>query len=107
MAAVYMHWCDLTVNVALRGQATQIDTYNHLGAASNAIDGNRDSIYYSNSCTHTFTTTDPWWRVDLRDSYAITSITVVNRGDCCQERLDGAEIRVGNSLVNNGNDNPV
>lgn len=96
-----------SVNVALRGQATQIDTFNHLAAASNAIDGNRDSIYYHDSCTHTYTTTNPWWRVDLRDTHVITSITIVNRGDCCKQRLDGAEIRVGNSLVNNGNDNPM
>ncbi|XP_072317080.1 uncharacterized protein [Eucyclogobius newberryi] len=95
------------LNVALGGEATQIDTYNELGAASNAIDGKRDSVYFHNSCTHTFTTTDPWWRVDLRESYIVTSITITNRGDCCAERLDGAEIRIGNSLDNNGNNNPL
>uniref|UniRef100_A0A8C6TL17 Fucolectin tachylectin-4 pentraxin-1 domain-containing protein n=1 Tax=Neogobius melanostomus TaxID=47308 RepID=A0A8C6TL17_9GOBI len=94
-------------NMARAGVATQIDTYDELGAASNAIDGNRDSIYSHKSCTHTLTTSDPWWRVDLRYEHAITSIVVKNRGDCCAQRLDGAEIRVGNSLANNGNDNPV
>lgn len=94
-------------NVALRGEATQIDTYNEFGAASNAIDGNRDPIYSHNSCTHTATTTNPWWRLDLNHTHVITSITVKNRGDCCAQRLDGAQIRVGDSLLNNGNDNPV
>ncbi|KAK7878045.1 hypothetical protein WMY93_031295 [Mugilogobius chulae] len=94
-------------NVALGGFATQIDTYNELGAASNAIDGKRDNVYYHDSCTHTFTTTDPWWRLDLLETYTISSVTVVNRGDCCADRLDGAQVCIGNSLENNGNDNPV
>uniref|UniRef100_A0A3B3UD12 Fucolectin tachylectin-4 pentraxin-1 domain-containing protein n=1 Tax=Poecilia latipinna TaxID=48699 RepID=A0A3B3UD12_9TELE len=40
---------------------------------------------------------NPWWRVDLLDSYVITQIIVTNRGDCCEERINGAEIRIGNS----------
>uniref|UniRef100_A0A8C6TKT8 Fucolectin tachylectin-4 pentraxin-1 domain-containing protein n=1 Tax=Neogobius melanostomus TaxID=47308 RepID=A0A8C6TKT8_9GOBI len=108
----YLTLCEVEIygfkqNVALSGKATQIDTYDGLGAASNAIDGNRESIYSRNSCSHTSTTTNPWWRVDLGDIYTITSITIVNRGDCCKERLNGGEIRVGNSLHNNGNDNPI
>ncbi|KAK7878047.1 hypothetical protein WMY93_031297 [Mugilogobius chulae] len=94
------------VNVALGGEATQIDTY-EIGAASNAIDGKRDSVFYHHSCSHTLTSTDPWWRLDMKQSHTITSITVTNRKDCCAERLDGAQIRVGNSLENNGNDNPL
>ncbi|XP_055020146.1 uncharacterized protein LOC110170159 [Boleophthalmus pectinirostris] len=96
-----------TINLALTGEATQIDTYDELGAASNAIDGNRNSNYYHDSCTHTATTTNPWWRVDLQESNTVTSITITNRGDCCGHRLDGAEIRVGNSLDNNGNNNQL
>ncbi|KAI9999871.1 hypothetical protein NQD34_011714 [Periophthalmus magnuspinnatus] len=95
------------VNLALRGEATQIDTHNDLGDASNAIDGNRESNYMKRSCTHTSSNTAPWWRLDLHETYAITSIIITNRGDCCPERLDGAEIRVGNCLDNNGNNNPL
>uniref|UniRef100_A0A8C6TRS3 Si:ch211-215k15.4 n=1 Tax=Neogobius melanostomus TaxID=47308 RepID=A0A8C6TRS3_9GOBI len=95
-------------NVALRGKATQSDRYNSdFGAAYNAIDGNRESNYYAGSCAVTEAQTNPWWRVDLLESYIVTSITVTNRGDCCAGRLDGAEIHVGNSLLNNGNDNPT
>ncbi|KAM6936362.1 fucolectin-like [Lycodopsis pacificus] len=88
-------------NVALRGKATQSDRWeNALSAAYNAIDGNRNAIYSAGSCTHTITMTNPWWRVDMLDSYIITSIVIVNRVDCCAERLNGAEIHVGNSLNN-------
>ncbi|XP_055020154.1 fucolectin-like isoform X2 [Boleophthalmus pectinirostris] len=95
-------------NVALRGKATQSNRYNsEYSAASNAIDGNRESDYNAGSCAVTKTQTNPWWRVDLLETYIVTSITITNRGDCCPERLDGAEIHVGNSLLYNGNLNPV
>ncbi|XP_052351649.1 fucolectin-like [Oncorhynchus keta] len=49
----------------------------------------------------------PWWRLDLLDLlYRVTAVTITNRGDCCPERLDGAEIRIGNSLENNCINNP-
>ncbi|XP_051577215.1 fucolectin-6-like [Myxocyprinus asiaticus] len=98
-------------NLALYGKATQSDLAENpwapFGGASNAIDGNRDSDYNHGSCTATKLQNDPWWRVDLLDKYVVTSITVTNRKDCCSERLDGAEIRIGNSLENNGNSNPL
>lgn len=41
------------------------------------------------------------------DSYIVTSVTITNRRDCCPERLNGAEIHIGNSLQNDGAGNPV
>ncbi|KAL0166467.1 hypothetical protein M9458_038311, partial [Cirrhinus mrigala] len=32
---------------------------------------------------------------------------ITNRGDCCPERINGAQIRIGNSLENNGNNNEL
>jgi len=98
-------------NLALFGKATQSqlngNPWASFGHASNAIDGNRDSIYEHGSCSHTHTQDDPWWRLDLLDKYVVTSITITNRKDYLPERLDGAEIRIGNSLLNNGNSNPL
>ncbi|XP_044065516.1 fucolectin-4 [Siniperca chuatsi] len=95
-------------NVALRGKATQSHRFEHsLGSASNAIDGNRDPNYRAGSCTHTVAQTNPWWRVDLLESYIVTSVTITNRADCCAERLNGVEIHIGNSLKDNGAANPV
>ncbi|KAK9514328.1 hypothetical protein VZT92_027804 [Zoarces viviparus] len=88
-------------NVALRGKATQSDRLdNSFSAAYNAIDGNRDANYYAGSCTHTDEMTNPWWRVDLLESYIVTSVIITNRGDCCAERLNGAQIHIGNSMNN-------
>nr|BAK38714.1 F-type lectin [Oplegnathus fasciatus] len=95
-------------NVALRGKATQSDRYVHtFGAAYNAIDGNRESTFDAGSCTHSAEMTNPWWRVDLLESYIITSITVTNRGDCCEHRINGLQIHIGNSLNDNGLENPM
>uniref|UniRef100_A0A8C6TU20 Si:ch211-215k15.4 n=1 Tax=Neogobius melanostomus TaxID=47308 RepID=A0A8C6TU20_9GOBI len=100
--------CHLSANVALRGKATQSDRFdNTLSNAINAIDGNRESDYSAGSCTRTIEQSNPWWRVDLLGNYIVTSITITNRGDCCADRLDGAEIHVGNSLLYNGAYNPV
>ncbi|XP_036845152.1 collectin-12-like [Oncorhynchus mykiss] len=93
------------VNVALKGVATQSSIYLN-GNAPNAIDGNRESDGYKGSCTHTAYDTNPWWRVDLLDVYRVTAVNITNRGDCCHERLNGTEIRIGNSLENNGINNP-
>ncbi|KAI4875408.1 hypothetical protein NFI96_009873, partial [Prochilodus magdalenae] len=97
-------------NLALYGKATQSDLIGNpwapFGHAYNAIDGNSDPDYNHGSCTTTKSQQNPWWRVDLLDEYTVTSITITNRGDCCPERINGAEIHIGNSLLNNGNSNP-
>uniref|UniRef100_A0A8C7J1L7 Fucolectin tachylectin-4 pentraxin-1 domain-containing protein n=1 Tax=Oncorhynchus kisutch TaxID=8019 RepID=A0A8C7J1L7_ONCKI len=105
LLCVFVLTSDIFINVALKGVATQssIDWY---GIAQNAIDGNRESDSYKGSCSHTAYDTNPFWRVDLLDVYRVTAVTFTNRRDCCHERLNGAEIRIGNSLDNNGINNP-
>ncbi|KAG7469114.1 hypothetical protein MATL_G00125470 [Megalops atlanticus] len=97
-------------NVALYGKATQSSLlrgeWAAFGHASNAIDGNTEGTLALGSCTHTEEEDHPWWRVDLLKRYRITSVTITNRKDCCADRIEGAEIRIGDSLTNKGNDNP-
>ena len=94
--------------MALRGKASQSGRNpDHYGDADKAIDGSRESNYLAGSCTATGWQTNPWWRVDLLESYIVTSIIITNRGDCCAERLNGAEVHIGNSLQDNGAANPV
>ncbi|XP_055024134.2 fucolectin-like [Misgurnus anguillicaudatus] len=86
-------------NLSLKGRAAQSSTA-HNWVAANALDTSNFT------CTHTNVSDNPWWRLDLLDSYPISTIVIINRADCCADRLDGAEIRIGNSLVNDGNNNP-
>ncbi|XP_026104599.1 fucolectin-4-like, partial [Carassius auratus] len=91
----------LLENLALKGKAVQSNTYS-TWAAANAIDG----IKYAPRCSNTDYKLNPWWRLDLLDSYKIYKVTITNRNDCCLDETAGVEIRIGNSLENNGNNNP-
>ncbi|HUR46009.1 MAG TPA: DUF1553 domain-containing protein, partial [Candidatus Saccharimonadales bacterium] len=76
-------------NVALRGEARQSST-NLAASAGLAIDGNTDGDFAkAKSTTHTQTSTDPWWEVDLGESKPIDRIVLWNRTDGASERLKG------------------
>uniref|UniRef100_UPI003AAE69FF uncharacterized protein n=1 Tax=Centroberyx gerrardi TaxID=166262 RepID=UPI003AAE69FF len=92
-------------NVAVGGNVTQSSVYD-TAVPERAIDGNRASNWDQGSCTHTQADFKPWWRLDLLKSYKISNVTITNREDCCPERINGAEIRTGDSLNDNGNTNP-
>ncbi|XP_075000623.1 LOW QUALITY PROTEIN: uncharacterized protein LOC142079776 [Calonectris borealis] len=94
-------------NVALGRPATQSSVLDAGSGAANAVDGNRDGDWERGSCTHTTEEPEPWWRVDLGRRHAVYAVVVKNRHDCCWERLKGAEVHVGNSLVDRGRRNPV
>ncbi|EDO34462.1 predicted protein, partial [Nematostella vectensis] len=85
----------------------QSSLFSSNGLAEHAVDGNRNGRYFDLSCTETKVQSNPWWRVDLQKSYVILRLFIVNRADCCNHRLDNFEIRIGDSLENNGNDNPT
>ncbi|KAL7855504.1 hypothetical protein AOLI_G00191080 [Acnodon oligacanthus] len=93
-------------NVALGGYATQSASSYTEHYASRSIDGNKNTDFNDKFCSTTDYADSPWWRVDLLNMYEISSVVITNRGDCCTQRIIGAEIRIGNSLDNNGNNNP-
>ena len=89
--------------LAYRKPTVQSSTFDGR-ASSLAVDGNINAV--NASCTHTNWQADPWWRVDLLDPVQVVYLFIVNRWDCCSDRLHNFEIRIGNSLGNNGNSNP-
>jgi cytochrome c peroxidase len=76
----------VVTNVAQGKTSSQSSTANS-GAAARAIDGKTNGAYNNNSVTHTNYSTNAWWQVNLGASYAINSITLWNRTDCCANRL--------------------
>ena len=85
--------CTSSVNLALSKSASQSSDYGNAYPVR-AVDGNADSDWSSSSCTHTYKTTDPWWRGDLGSSQHVSEVFIVNRikhGN----RLFNIEIRVG------------
>ncbi|XP_051526509.1 uncharacterized protein LOC127424972 [Myxocyprinus asiaticus] len=88
-------------NLALGAIAVQSSQYNDLGSPLKDIDGNKATDYSFGSCTHTET----WWKVDLGDVYSVSKVVITNRGDCCSERIEGAQMHIGSCFRNNGNKN--
>eukprot|EP00079_Xenopus_tropicalis_P036907 XP_017950678.1 PREDICTED: uncharacterized protein LOC100498436 isoform X1 [Xenopus tropicalis] len=115
--AEYLQLCEVKVygeespnqegtNLAISGEAQQSSVYSPAPqfSAATAIDGIEETNIYKSPCVLTNRNHEPWWRLDLKKRYKIRTVVIVNRGDCCSERLKGAQIRVGNSPDNN---NPV
>jgi hypothetical protein len=68
-----------------------------LASSSLAVDGNRNTDWGGGSCAQTNTESNPWWKLDFGQARSVRSVTVWNRGDCCQDRLDNFHIRIGNT----------
>ncbi|KAF3839211.1 hypothetical protein F7725_017928 [Dissostichus mawsoni] len=99
--------CEVEVygeNLAIQGKAAQSSVY-EAADADRAIDGNPSPRWADGSCSHTSNDLNPWWRLALPKTHKVFSVKITNRY-ALPERLDGAEIRIGDSLVNNGADNP-
>ena len=67
--------------------------------ASLAIDG----MLSDTKCAATDLSTKPWLRVDLETAYLVTSVET----SFYQDRGNGAVVRIGSDLTNDGNDNPL
>lgn len=82
-------------NVARDGSAKQQSTA-YGGTADKAIDGNKSPQFGAGGQTHSEENIpDPWWEVDLRQSYPIESIAVWNRTeDRFASRLKGFTLTV-------------
>jgi putative heme-binding domain-containing protein len=81
-------------NVARQGKASQKNT-DHGGDATRALDGNRSGAFDDGGQTHTQTTEDPWWEVDLGAEVPVESVVIYNRTDGnLGSRLNGFTLRV-------------
>lgn len=72
-------------NLALNKPTWQ-SSVEYNGISGLAVDGNPLlTDWWSWSCTHTSYESLPWWAVDLRNAYRLTTVKITNRGDCCGE----------------------
>ncbi|XP_053386572.1 SCO-spondin-like [Mercenaria mercenaria] len=84
-------------NVARGKPVTLSSEYDKIGTGNLMVDGSRNSTY---PCTHTNIQLDPNAVVDLGKAYPLYSMYIVNRQDCCTERLHDVEILIGDDLSN-------
>ncbi|XP_072269355.1 fucolectin-1-like [Pyxicephalus adspersus] len=88
-----------SVNLGLFGRTCQSSTFP--GAPrpgpERAVDGVSETNHTMFTCAITNLEPEPWWSVDLEESYFIGVVYIVTRQDSCWDCLEGAELRVGNS----------
>ena len=84
-------------NLAEGRTATQSSTV-YGGDPGRAVDGSGlDGSWGSGSCTHTNNQGATWWQVDLGSVSQIRAVQLVNRADCCQDRLVGARVIISST----------
>lgn len=66
-------------DIAVGKQAQQSSTHPPF-VAELAVDGNRSTDIYDNSCSQTNQPQNSWWRVDLQAVYHIIRVRLLNRG---------------------------
>ncbi|XP_033633077.1 uncharacterized protein LOC117294678 [Asterias rubens] len=109
----YLQLCEVTVfelplesclppaiqsgQLSIVGKPTaQSTTHNENYTSDKAVDGSQGTYLYPNNvCSHTGEEAHPWWRVDLEEEHCISKVTILNRGDCCSDRLTNAVVRAG------------
>ena len=81
--------------VVSKGASATQSTTDYDGKAERAVDGNTSGNYTENSTTHTASSNNPWWEVDLGKIVVIDKIVVWNRTDGdVGSRLDGAKLSI-------------
>jgi hypothetical protein len=64
------------------------------GVASRAADGNTNGAWSGGSVTHTDSSAQAWWQVDLGAVQQLQSVRLWNRTDCCSNRLSNFYVLV-------------
>ena len=77
------------------GMPTKQNSVGWGGVPQRAVDGNVDGRYGANTCTHSQGNKNNWWQVDLQRASVVNLVLIHNRKDCCQNRIDGAQVHRG------------
>ncbi|NVK31834.1 MAG: discoidin domain-containing protein [Gammaproteobacteria bacterium] len=70
-----------------RDRLTKQSTTRNGAYSSRAVDGDQSGHFASKTITHTQFEANPWWQVDLGAANALSSVSIWNRTDCCEDRL--------------------
>ena len=89
---------DSNHNFALGKPTEQSSTHKGAGP-SLAVDGDMTTRHFyagDNTlyCVHTSEGSQNWWRVDFLERVLVARVAILNRGDCCWDRMRDLEIRV-------------
>ncbi|MFK8009830.1 MAG: discoidin domain-containing protein [Saprospiraceae bacterium] len=99
--------CSVTNNVAVNKTTNQSSTLNAggiLGSSSKAVDGNTNGTFFTNpisnsSVSATQNEIEPWWEVDLGESFSLEQINIYNRTDGV-DKTQNVYVLVSNAATN-------
>ncbi len=80
-------------NFAPTGTASQSGT-DFGGLPGRAIDGNTSGVFSAGSVTHTPSSKDPWWELDLGKAQGVQQVSIWNRTEAHENRLDNFTLRL-------------
>ncbi|NGN93402.1 hyaluronidase [Nocardioides sp. KC13] len=94
VAAEHDAWLGLPPlrNVSEGKAATQVSDWSAAYGAAKAVNG---SIY--DFSTTSGREAQPWWQVDLGESFDLEEVRIYNRVDCCAERVRGYHVLVSDA----------
>ena len=81
-----------TMSLLSQGRPTKQSSVGWSGVPQRAVDGNVDGRYGARSCTHSRHNRNNWWQVDLQRNAQVNMVLIHNRVDCCQNRINGAQV---------------
>lgn len=64
------------------------------GQPSFIVDGEKDDNQPWPNSNHTQNGSNEWIEMDLKDNHIISRVVLYNRPDCCQDRLNGAKLKL-------------
>ena len=76
-----------------QGRPTKASSVGYGGVPQRAVDGNVDGKYNARTSTHSKVNKNNWWQVDLEGQNKVYMVLIHNRIDCCQNRIDGTQVR--------------
>jgi hypothetical protein len=62
---------------------------------------------FTNGGAHTQPFVNAWMMIDMQQTVSVGRVRIYNRQDCCADRFDNFQIRVGNSETSGGISNPA
>jgi hypothetical protein len=87
----------VSANLALHEKTGESSKYMSDTEGNKAVDGRVDDVKTAQHFASALPNDDhdPYWYVELDDMYLVQTVEIISRRDCCVDRIETIEVRVG------------
>ncbi len=87
----------VAINLALQRETGWSSKHTPTTRAIKAVDGRIDATNLDMHFASALATEDPdpFWHVKLDDMYLVQTVEIISRQNCCPDRMETIEVRVG------------